>query len=140
MAGQRSTNPLFVFALVGLIGGGAYNYHRNFQAEAAVPRPYASYSAEDLNTLLQAYQGEAQALEDRYQGARRALGRDSRAGMLDENVRAFEQAQRRGSQSRALGAQVSMRQSATQEIEAELARRQDQADALRVHLKRLLTI
>lgn len=140
MARGTKTSPLLLIVLAGLLLGGGYNYHRNWQAETAEPRPYEGYSQQDLEALLKAYQSENSALERRYESARSTAERTNRAGMLDENIRAFEQAQRRSSGSRALGAQLSMHQAATGEIEAELARRERDADPMQVHLRRLLTI
>jgi len=129
-----------VVLLLGLIAGGVYNYQRNLQAEAAVPRPYETYAQEDLEALLDAYEAENARIERQYEAARERLGRERQAGLLDQNIQAFEQAQRDASTSREIGIQLSMRMSATEEIEAELARREQEADRLRVHLKRLLTI
>jgi hypothetical protein len=46
--------------VAGLIGGGAWNYQRNahLAEEAKAPRPYKSYSMEQLDQLLQAYTQE----------------------------------------------------------------------------------
>ncbi len=52
---------MVLLALVaGLIGGGAWNYQRNahLAEEEKAPRPYKSYSMEQLDQLLQAYTQE----------------------------------------------------------------------------------
>jgi len=138
--GERGTSPLLVVVLLGLLGGGAFNYHRNYQAESVEPRPYQGYSDEDLGKLLAAYQSENRTLEQRYQGSRTSGGGSQRAGMLDENLRAFEAAQRSASATRELGARLSMQQAAQRQIESELERREATGEGLRLHMKRLLTI
>ena len=140
MARNHGISMLPVVALLGLLAAGGVNYHRNWQAEAAEPRPYAGYSQEDLEALLAAYEAENAQVEREWERAREQLGRERSGGMLDENIRAFEQAQRASSGSRALGVKLSMQQTATEEIAAELARRERDADVLRVHLRRLITI
>lgn len=138
--GERGTNPLLLLVLVGLLCGGAYNYQRNYRAESAEPRPYRGYSDEDLGKLLAAYQSETQALEQRYQGARTNAGGSGRAGMLDENLRAFEATQRNAEAVREVGARLSMQQAAKAQVESELALRKATGEGLSLHLKRLLTI
>ena len=46
-----------LFLLVLLVGGAAFNYHRNLQAEAAEVRPYRGYSEQQLEDMLGAYEG-----------------------------------------------------------------------------------
>jgi len=140
MARNHGISMLPVVALVALLAAGAYNYHRNWQAEAAIPRPYGGYSQEDLAALLEAYETENAQIERQRERTRRALGQRGNGGLLDENIDAFEQAQQRSSAHRELGVKLSMRQTATEEIAAELERREREADVLQVHLKRLLTI
>jgi hypothetical protein len=137
---EAGNTMLLVVVLLGLLGAGAFNYHRNWQAEASVPRPYEGYSQEDLEALMAAYEAENAQLEARYQRAQSGLGRERQAGMLDQNIAAFEAAQRSSARSRALGVELSMKKTATDEIAAELARRAEEGDPLQLHLKRLLTI
>jgi len=136
----RGVAMLPVVALLALLAAGSFNYHRNWQAEARVPRPYAGYAQADLEALLAAYEAENAEAERRYEAARQRLGRERRAGMLDQNIAAFEAAQRDSSKARELGALLAMQQTATGEIESELERRKADADQLQVHLRRLLTI
>lgn len=125
-----------------LVAAGGYNYHRNLELEAAQegPRPYESYSEADLQALLEAYRSEAEALERRYEAARRQRVGEQRGGLLDENIRAFETAWKQGAATREIGGQVAMRQAAIRDLEEELARRESQRDVMALHLKRLLTI
>jgi len=136
----RGVSTLPVLILIGLLAAGAFNYHRNWVVEASVPRPYEGYSQADLEALLAAYQAENAQAERRYQAARGQLGHERRAGMLDQNIAAFEAAQRDSGRAREAGALLSMQQTATDDLEAELARRVADADRLKVHLRRLLTI
>jgi hypothetical protein len=129
-----------VLILLGLLAGGVYNYHRNWQVEASVPRPYGSYSQVDLEALLAAYQAENAMAERQYSAAREGGTRDRGAGFLDQNIAAFEAAQQQSANTRVLGARLSMQQVATGEIEAEIERRKNEEDPLKVHLRRLLTL
>jgi len=132
---------LLLVALAGLLAGGAYNYHRNYQAETAGPRPYAGYAQADLKALLEAYEAENRALGRRYESARRTEdGGAARGGLLDENIRAFEQAQQRSERVRGLGAQLAMRQEAVRQIQAELEKREAERDVVALHLRRLITL
>lgn len=133
-------SKLPVVVLLGLIVAGGYNYHRNWKAEAAVPRPYATYSQADLEALLAAYEAENAMVEQQYERARGQLGKGRERGMLGENIAAFEAAQRHSTASRGLGVKLSMQQTATTELAAEIERRKSEADKLQFHLKRLLTI
>lgn len=140
MARGEGSSKMLLLVLIGLIGAGGYNYHRNFTAETAVPRPYKGYSVEDLEALRGAYENQSAAVQERYEQARNVRASGSRGGLIDENVRAFEEAQRRSTRSRSLGQALSMNQAAVSEIETELSLRQAEADVVKLHLKRLLTI
>ena len=140
MARNRGISMLPVVILLGLIAGGGYNYHRNWQVEAAIPRPYKGYSQVDLEALLAAYEAENAQVERQYSQAREQLGKRGEAGMLDQNIKAFEAAQSRSTGTRSLGVKLSMQQTATDEIAAELARREGESGALQVHVRRLLTL
>ena len=137
---NHGISMLPVVLLLGLVAAGGYNYHRNWQADNMLPRPYESYSQVDLEALLAAYESENAMLESRYASVRGRNASNAGAGMLDENIAAFERAQQRSSGSRALGVKLSMQQMATGEIETELQRREKEADVVQLHLKRLLTI
>ena len=140
MSRNHGISMLPVVVLLGLLAGGGYNYHRNWQVEAAIPRPYGGYSQVDLEALLAAYEAENAMVERQYARARDGAGKGHRGGMLDENIKAFEAAQSRSSGSRALGVKLSMQQTATGELAAELTRREQEGTALKLHLKRLLTL
>ena len=129
-----------VVLLLGLVAAGGYNYHRNWKAETSIPRPYETYSQADLEALLAAYEAENAMVERKYEKARGKLGQGREGGMLGENIAAFEAAQRHSSASRGLGVKLSMQQTATGELAAEIERRKGEADVLQFHLKRLLTI
>lgn len=137
---ERGVSTLPVIVLLGLLVAGGYNYHRNWQIENSLPRPYAGYSQADLEALLAAYQAENAQAEHRYQNAQKQLGHERHGGMLDQNIAAFEAAQRDSSKAREAGVVLSMQKNATEELEAELARREADADPMKVHLRRLLTI
>ena len=86
-----ATLPLLVL-LVAAGGAGAYNYHRNLQAEATVPRPYKGYSDSELEALVQAYDDEVTRLDARYLEARQQRAEQRGGQLLDERVEDFERA------------------------------------------------
>ena len=68
--GKGGSQVGLLLVLLAILGGvGAWNYQRNLEAEAAEPRPYASYSDEQLVQLAAAYGGQVDQLEGRYEKA-----------------------------------------------------------------------
>jgi hypothetical protein len=128
-----------VLLVLGALGaGGAANYRRNVAREAQAPRPFRSYETADLETLAQAYEREVAALDARYRATRDGGGSAPAGGqLLDETVRAFEQASARTKAVRGAGAELSMKEAALADVRAEQARRGE--DPLQVHLRRLLS-
>lgn len=139
-AGRTVTTVLALLVL--LVGGGAWNYHRNLQAEQRDdrPRPFAKYETTDLEALRAAYAQEAESSRQRYtaQSARRQ--RASGEGLMDERVREFERIQRTSDRLRELRADVAEQEARLREIDAELLRRSGAASGMALHLQRLLTI
>lgn len=127
---------MLLLVLGALAAAGAANYRRNLAREAAEPRPFRGYATPDLDTLAQAYEREVKALEARYRASRDAAPAAGREGqLLDETVRAFEQASARTQAVRGAGADLSMKEAALADVRAEQARRAE--DPLQVHLRRL---
>jgi len=128
-----------LLAILGVAcAAGAFNYHRNFTREAREPRPFRSYAAADLEVLAQAYEREVAELRARYDAERQDVGHGVRGGQLmDENVRAYEQASARGLAVRGLGGALSMKEAALADVREEQARRREPPHA--AHLRRLLT-
>ena len=136
-AGSGVAGLLLVLAL--LVGAGAFNYHRNLQAEDQEDRPYRGYSDEELETLLGAYEGRKDAQSARYESSSRRVNAQGKA-YFDEQVREFERVQRvhrRAAQRRdeLAGTQVVVKQ-----IKKELAKRESERDKLALFMKRAFTL
>lgn len=132
-----------VLALSLIAGGGAYNYHRNWQAEQVEQgsRPFAGYAEQDLRDLMTAYGGVVDDHEGEYQTlAKRRTTPRSGSALLDENIANFERAQRASDAKRAVAGIVAENQARLREIESELAYREYVGNGAKVHIRRLTAI
>lgn len=132
--GSHTLLLLLVLAL--LCGYGAWNYQRNLEAEAVMPRPYKGYSDAQLDQLLTAYKGQVEALNERYDAAagRRAGVRDAR--LLGEAVDEFQRVQRNSRVIRELGSQASQEQASVEAIQQEKAMRARVGSGVTAFLRR----
>lgn len=139
-AGRALIQVLIV--LVVLAAAGAWNYHRNWQAEAqnAPPRPFETYATGDLEALRDAYTNEVESFQARYDAKESTRQRASGAGLMDQRVREFEQIQATSDRLRDLRADVAEREARLREVEEELGQRANQVAGLALHLGRLFTI
>ncbi len=126
--------PLTVLLAI-LAGGGAWNYQRALEAEAATPRPYRGYATADLETLAGAYESELEALRRR--AAREPRTRPSSgSGGFGE----FERVQSQSRAARSLAREISERETALAAIERERSQRAREADRLGLFLRRVFSI
>lgn len=120
--GGQSIGMLIV--LLAILGGiGTWNYKRNLEAEAAQPRPYRSYSDDQLDQLLGAYQGQVDQLEGRYASISGKRTRSGEAQLLGEAVDEFDRVQRSSRAVRDLGSRLSQEQTSLRAIQEEKALR-----------------
>jgi hypothetical protein len=120
-SGASKLVPLLL-VLVLLCGYGAWNYQRNLEAEDSVPRPYKSYSDEQLDQLLLAYQAQLDALDRRYDAASSQRSRVVRdRSLLGEAVGEFERVQQTSRAVRELGSRASQEEASVKAIQAEQA-------------------
>jgi hypothetical protein len=119
-----------------LIGYGAWNYQRNLEAESKLVRPYRSYSDEQLAQLIEAYAGQAGALEARYerQAKRRTGARE--VGAIGEGIDQFAAVQRASRKTRELGAQLSQEEASVGAIRDEQAYRATTGAGVQAFLRR----
>jgi hypothetical protein len=133
-----STKKLLVLLLI-LAVGGAFNFQRNVKKEERQLRPYRGYSDSDLQALLEAYRADADQLAKRYGAVKTARSNVRGGGLIDEQVRQFEEIQERGAQVRDAGAQISMREADIAQMEREILLRDQERDRLRHFLRRVAT-
>jgi hypothetical protein len=132
---------LLVVLLLGLGVGGAWNYRRNLDAEAAEnPRPYRTLSDVEIAQLIAAYEGEIGEWETREGGARSTPGVVRERAHLEDRIREFERVQRSGARERAVGDDLLVRQIELEKLEEEQRLRSGSQDVLALHLRRLLTL
>ncbi len=132
----------FLLLLVLVSGAGAWNYHRNLQAELAERhRPYATYASEDLEALRSAYSTEVQGERVHFDSAKRNRARPvGDVGSIAGNVAQFQKATRASSAIRQAAGQVAAGESQIAELDRELQLRTRFGEGMERHIKRLITL
>jgi len=138
---QRGAGSLGALALLlaVLVGGAAWNFHRNLAREQAEFRPYRGYSDADLAALVAAYEQESKATGHRYDAAVDRRAHVQAKGDVMGNVREFDRAQKvrlaaRDARSDYAGARTSL-----EGLKKEVARRAGDRSRLQVFLRRAFT-
>jgi hypothetical protein len=138
MAKKQKSRVVPLVILLGILAGaGTWNYRRNVKLEEEVPRPYRSYSLEDLENLKAAYQAEVDAHTARYRAAsgRKVAVRDG--GLIGDQVSEFERVQRISQGKRAIASQFAKNQVQLEGVLAEISQRASEREPWRVFLNRL---
>jgi len=135
-----SSIPQLLLLLVLLVGGAAFNYHRNLEAEAQEDRPYRGYSDQQLEDMLQAYEGRKEQQSARYESTagRRADARGK--AYFDEQVQEFERVQKVHAARDRARDQLAGTQVVVKKIRAEQTKRASEADKLMLHLRRAFSV
>jgi hypothetical protein len=132
---------VMLLLLLGILGGaGAWNYQRNAALEDAEPRPYKSYSLEELESLRAAYQGEVDRHTERY---RNATGRSvvvQDGGYLDKRVDEFERVQRISVGKRKIADDYARNQVQLDAVKAELQKRAAEGSRWEQIFRRVTTL
>jgi hypothetical protein len=132
---------VLVVLLLALGVGGAWNYRRNLDAEAAEkPRPYRTLDDAEIAQLIEAYRGEIADWEARAAGARGRSGGVREGAHLDDRIREFERLQSAGMKERAVGDALVTRRIELERLEEEQRLRSGSEDVIALHLRRLLTL
>ena len=118
-------------------GGGAWNYARNTAAEEGVFRPYDSYSPEDLQALISAYDADIEVSQQRYAAASANRATAESRGSLNGRLREFERVQKIGRATRKLGADLAEKQIEVKKIREEIEWRKKLGGELDVFLRRV---
>ena len=116
---------LLMLLLALLCGVGTWNYRRNVEAEAAVPRPYRTYSEAQIDQLIAASRASLQGLVARYEkvSGNSIQARDQ--GFVGDQIKEFERVQSMSRSVRGLGYEISETEGLLRELEAEKRRRGD---------------
>jgi hypothetical protein len=132
--------PALLVLLLVLVGGAAFNYHRNLQAESREPRPYRGYTEQELSDLMEAYEGRKEGQSERYQAqaSRRVASRDK--AYFDEQVREFERVQRAHRAKAEARDALAATQVVVKQIRAEQAKRAAERDKWMLFLRRAFTV
>lgn len=101
------------------VGAGSWNYVRNTAAEAEVFRPYKAYSRTDLEALMNAYDAEIGAFEQRYAAASHNRATAANRHVPEARLHEFERVQRTARATRELGGQLAEKRATLQRIRAE---------------------
>lgn len=118
---------LLTLLLALLCGVGAWNYRRNVEAEAALPRPYRSYNEAQLDQLIAASRASLDGLVAHYEkvSGHSIQARDQ--AFAGDQIKEFERVQSMSRSVRALGYEISESEGLLRELEAEKRRRGDSA-------------
>jgi len=138
MAKEKGNQFVLLLLLLGLVSGaGAWNYRRNVELEAAEPRPYGSYSREDLESLQSAYASETNKHMDQYRAAssKKVAVRDG--GLIGAQVVEFERVQRISQSKRDIANVYAKHQVQLDEVNAEISHRAQADFGWKLHLARL---
>jgi hypothetical protein len=137
-AGRVSGGALLLVA-IGLAAAGAWNYHRNLAREEAsrAARPLAGYSTADLEALADAYRGQVEAGNARYERSRAGRASARERAYFDEQVQEFEKVQRESSRVRDASAALAEDEASLRAVESELAARRGASGAWETHWRRL---
>lgn len=128
--------------LVLLVAGGAWNYHRNWARERAEekPRPYKSFSDQDLDTMEEGYRLELHRFQKRFGDARSRRVAVRNRGLIADQIDEYERVQRAARRSRELSIEAAGLQTQLNSIAEERRIRARRTSPLQVHLKRLVGI
>jgi hypothetical protein len=128
--------------LVLLIGGGAWNYHRNLLREQAEdkPRPYKTYSDDNLVQLEEGYRIELTNFNKRFGSQRSRRVAVQNRGLIGDQIDEFERVQKVARRTRELGGEAARLQSHLDFIAEERRLRANRPSELQLHLKRLTRI
>jgi hypothetical protein len=142
MAGSGSAGKtlLLLLLLLGLLaGGGAYNYNRNLEKEAKVPRPWRGYADADIQSMADAYRAEVEQYSDAWEQARTRRTSAAGTGHVDARIREFDRVYAQGRKVRDLKSGLAEREVVLEQLDEELRLRESQADVWKLHLRRLTT-
>ena len=139
--GRASSGAVALLAIA-LCGLGAWNYHRNYQAELAEsgPNGFSGYDDASLESLRLAYQSELEAWRREYEAPQSSRTTVRKTEGVGEGVEEFERVQRFSQRRREVATAVASREARVREIEEEQALRGSAMKTAALHFERLTGI
>jgi len=128
MAGDPSSRTGQTLILLAILCGVAgWNYHRNAAIENARPRPYRSYSDEQLHQLISAYKDEVDAQMEHYRKTQdKSPVEVQGGGLIGDQIDEFERVQQLGQKRQQRAYKVTDNQILVEQLaKEELARERD---------------
>jgi hypothetical protein len=126
--------------LAGLAAGGAWNYNRNLQLEAAVYRPFRTHTDEELALLTGALEKQKEQVSTRYEKVAAVRVNARERSHFDQKLREFERVQQAGEAKKAVLAELAKSTTTLKLLADEDRMRAGERDAAKLFFKRLLTI
>jgi len=127
-----------VILLVILCAAGGWNYHRNAVIEDSAPRPYRTYSDEELDQLVSAYRDEVEVQMARYRNSTASANVAVRdAGLLEERIGEFERVQHLSKKRKESAYQVTENQILVEQLAQEQVTRERDRPIYKMILRRV---
>jgi hypothetical protein len=143
MQKRREAGAGILMALVllaGLAAGGAWNYNRNLQLEAAVYRPFRTHTDEDLALLTGALEQQKEQVSTHYEKVAAVRVNARERSHFDQKLREFERVQQAGEAKKTVRAELAKSTTTLKLLADEDRMRAGERDAVKLFFKRLLTI
>ena len=139
MAGGSDTRVgQTLILLVILCAAGGWNYHRNAVIEDSAPRPYRTYSDEELDQLVSAYRDEVEVQMARYRNSKASANVAVRdAGLLEERIGEFERVQHLSKKRKESAYQVTENQILVEQLAQEQVTRERDRPIYKMILRRV---
>ncbi len=140
-SGGAGKTLLLLLVLLAIVGGaGAWNYQRNLEKEATIPRPWRGYSDADLHSMAEAYRSEVKQYSKAWEQARTQRASAAGTGHVDDRAREFDRVYAQGRKVRDLKSGLAEREVVLAELDEEQRLRAAEADRWALHLRRLTTL
>jgi hypothetical protein len=125
--------------LAGMVGLGAWNFHRNVAVEKQEPRPFRTYSDSEVEALITAYEEDIASFTRKWEKVTGEKVNVQNFTHRDSRIREFERVQKIGRQTREMTGELAKRHVALGELHEEQAKRVQERRVVLIFLKRLFT-
>jgi hypothetical protein len=137
-SGSDTRGGQIAILLVILCAAGGWNYHRNAVIEDSAPRPYRTYSDEELDQLASAYRDEVEIQMARYRNSTASANVAVRdVGLLEDQIDEFERVQRLSKKRKESAYQVTENQILVEQLAQEQVARERDRPIYKMILRRV---